>query len=231
MVRAGTRRRRRHTVARSGQAGGEEADHDDEQQSLGVGPGRGEVLRQRRLGPRDSDRAEDRSEQGAAASDRDADEEGDGRNDADVGGGDDADDRNEHRSGDAGEERGDGVGDHLDVGGVVAEEPDAFLLVAHRDEQFTVAGLHQLPGCGDDEQQDGRHDEEQHPLVDGIGQLEAEEGAEAVEAVGAAGGLLTDEQDREGGGECLGQDREVGALHTSLEHTESRAVPRRAPGR
>lgn len=124
---------------------------------------------------------EDGAEEGRAAADRDTDEEGDRGDDSDVGGGNDAHDRNEHCARDSGEERGDGVGDDLDVGGVVSEESDAFLLVADCDEQFAVAGLHELSGRGDDEQQDRGDDEEQHPLVDGIRQVETEETPESVE--------------------------------------------------
>ena len=114
-----------------------------------------------------------------------------------------------------------GVGDDLDVRGVVAEEPDPLFPVAHGDEQFAVARAPQLEGDRDDDQEDPGGDEVEHLLVDGIVEVVAEEVAEAAEPVEPAERLLSDEEDREGSGERLGEDREVGAFDAAFEDREA----------
>ena len=120
----------------------------------------------------------------------------------------------------------DDVGDELDVGRVVAEEAHPLLGVAHGDEQFAVAAVHQLAGqrpaaasstAGDDEVD--------HPLVDRVVEVVAEEALDVGEAVGAAGGaLLADQQDHQRGGQRLAEDREVGARAPGAGRPASRAA-------
>ena len=61
-------------------------------------------------------------------------------------------DGREQRTGDAGEQRRRGVGDHLDVGWVVSEEAHPLLAVANRDQKLPVSALHQLTYHRDDDQ-------------------------------------------------------------------------------
>ena len=104
---------------------------------------------------------------------------------------------------------------------VVAEEADPLLLIADRDEQLAVAAVHQLPHDGDEDQQRAGSDEEQHPLIDRVARGESEESQEVVQAVTATGRLLADQKNREGRGQGLGEDREIGALHPALEDAQA----------
>ena len=142
---------------------------------------------------------------------------------------DDADDRDEQRPGDARHERRDHVGDGLDVRRVVAEEAHPLLGVAAGHQQLAVAAHHELADQRDHRQQHARGDEEQHLLVHRVVEVEPEEAAEVVQARGAAGRrLVADEQDREGRGQRLRQDREVGAADPAAEGREAEQARRRA---
>jgi len=107
----------------------------------------------------------------------------------------------------------------LEVGDVVAGEADAILLVAHRDQDAPELAH------GDEARQ--QHGAEQKKAADEIEDVfravwtdvPAEQRAQVGDAVDAAGvALPADNQDGQHGRQRLGDDGEVDAAHSALEH-------------
>ena len=118
----------------------------------------------------------------------------------------------------------------LNVGDVVAGEPDAVLLVAHRDQD--AAEL-----AGDDvaaQEHAAEQQEAAHEIEDVLGEVGADVPAEqrpqvgdAVDAAGVA--LPADDQDRHHRGERLRDDGEVDAADPALEHRGAEDEGERSP--
>ena len=111
----------------------------------------------------------------------------------------------------------------LDDGRVVAEEAHPVLAVAHGHQQPARAG------CGRAARRPGRPGRARPPrrsrrsaVCAGSLRSRPKKNCDVGQAVGAAGEpLLADQQDHEGGGQRLGEDREVRAAHPLPEHQQA----------
>ena len=120
-------------------------------------------------------------------------------------------------------QRGDDVGDELDVGRVVAEEADPLLAVAHGDQQLAVAAAASA-GATTATRTSSTPAAMKYSIrwLTGSSRSKPKNAAKSVRPlVPPVRGLLADQQDRERGGQGLAEDREVGAPDPALEHQPS----------